>query len=73
LIYLPLDRQKITTCGDFRLVRATYFTFTTNPADINKIDDLVASGKTLPEAIDYLAQTDYKRMWGEELKAVDTP
>ena len=61
----------MTRCGDSYLVRHTYYTFTTNPADINKIDDLVASGKTLPEAIDYLAQADYRRMWGEEVKAVE--
>ena len=59
--------------GLYRFIsdRHTYYTFTTNPADINKIDDLVASGKTLPEAIDYLAQADYRRMWGEEVKAVE--
>lgn len=54
--------------GLYRFItdRASYYTFTSHPTDINKIDALVKSGKTLPEAIDTLAQEDYKKMWGDE-------
>jgi len=54
--------------GLYRFVtdRHTYYTFTTNPVDINKIDALVKAGKTLPEAIDTLAREDYEKMWGAD-------
>lgn len=53
--------------GLYRFVtdRHSYYTFTTNPVDINKIDALVKGGKTLPEAIDTLAREDYAKMWGD--------
>ena len=59
--------------GLYRFVsdRHSYYTFTTNPNDINKIQDLVNAGKSLPEAIDTLAQADYLKMWGEEVKATE--
>jgi hypothetical protein len=53
-------------CRESRQVRHSYYTFTTNPVDINKIDSLVKSGKSLPEAIDTLAREDYVKMWGED-------
>jgi uncharacterized protein (DUF1697 family) len=51
---------------EIRHVRHSYYTFTTNPVDINKIDALVKAGKSLPEAIDTLAREDYVKMWGED-------
>lgn len=53
-------------CRESRRVRHSYYTFTTNPIDINRIDALVKSGKSLPEAIDQLAREDYVKMWGED-------
>lgn len=55
--------------GLYRFVtdRHTYYTFTTKPADINRITNLMESGKTLAEAIDELAQADYMKMWGHKI------
>ncbi|MCC5609598.1 type IV secretion system protein TraC [Nostoc sp. CHAB 5834] len=52
--------------GLYRFVtdKHSYYTFTTKPKDINRLNDLVDKGATLPEAIDELAMQDYKRMWG---------
>jgi conjugal transfer ATP-binding protein TraC len=52
--------------GLYRFVtdKHTYYTFTTNPKDINKLDALVAQGKTIVEAIDALANEAYEKMWG---------
>lgn len=53
--------------GIYRFVtdRHSYYTFTTKPADINRLDDLVRQGKSLTEAIDILARQDYAKMWGD--------
>lgn len=52
--------------GVYRFVtdRHSYYTFTTNPKDINKLNDLTSSGLTVAQAIDKLATEDYKQMWG---------
>jgi hypothetical protein len=47
---------------EFWVVSHSYYTFTTNPVDINRIDALTRAGKSLPEAIDILAKEDYKKM-----------
>ncbi len=51
--------------GVYRFVvdRHSHYTFTTNANDINRIDALVAGGKTLVEAIDELATADYRTWW----------
>lgn len=53
--------------GLYRFVtdKHTYYTFTTNPKDINQLNTLVESGKTMPEAIDYMANEAYDKMWGD--------
>jgi conjugal transfer ATP-binding protein TraC len=55
-----------TAGGLYRFVtdKHTYYTFTTNPKDINRLDRLVDSGMTMAEAIDKLANEDYEKMWG---------
>jgi conjugal transfer ATP-binding protein TraC len=55
--------------GLYRFItdRHSYYTFTTNPNDINKLNALVEKGATLPQAIDQLAREDYRQMWGEEI------
>ena len=55
--------------GLYRFVtdRHTYYTFTTKPADINRIAALTNSGVSLAQAIDQLAQADYVAMWGHEV------
>jgi conjugal transfer ATP-binding protein TraC len=60
--------------GLYRFVtdRHSYYTFTTNPVDINKIDALTKAGKTLSEAIDILAKEDYAKMWPEDFDAAST-
>ncbi|MBC8737239.1 TraC family protein [Paraburkholderia sp. UCT31] len=57
--------------GLYRFVtdRHSYYTFTTKPADINRIDSLTAKGKSIAEAIDVLAREDYQKMWGFQLAA----
>lgn len=51
--------------GLYRFVadRHTYYTFTSKPSDVNRLDDLVRKGKTITEAIDILAMADYAKMW----------
>jgi hypothetical protein len=49
--------------------RHSYYTFTTNPVDINKLDALTKGGKTIAEAIDILAKKDYAEMWTEDFNA----
>lgn len=53
--------------GLYRFVtdKHSYYTFTTKPADINRINDLVAQGLSMAEAVDRLAREDYRQMWGE--------
>lgn len=55
--------------GLYRFVtdKHSYYTFTTNPVDINRIDALIKDGLPLVDAIDRLAQEDYARMWGKEV------
>jgi conjugal transfer ATP-binding protein TraC len=55
--------------GLYRFItdRHSYYTFTTNPRDINRLNDLRDKGVPLIEAIDTLAREDYKRNWGEAL------
>lgn len=52
--------------GLYRFVtdKHSYYTFTTKPTDINRLNDLVDQGATLEEAIDQLAMQDYENMWG---------
>lgn len=55
--------------GLYRFItdRHTYYTFTTNPKDINRLNALLEQGLELPEAIDKLAQADYVKMWGHPM------
>jgi conjugal transfer ATP-binding protein TraC len=55
--------------GLYRFVtdRHSYYTFTTNPRDINRLNDLRDRGVPLIEAIDTLAREDYRRTWGDTL------
>jgi conjugal transfer ATP-binding protein TraC len=55
--------------GLYRFVtdKHSYYTFTTNPVDINRIDALTKDGLSLVDAIDRLAREDYARMWKEDL------
>ncbi len=52
--------------GLYRFVtdKHSYYTFTTKPADINRLNDLVDKGYSLEKAIDTLAMQDYEKMWG---------
>lgn len=52
--------------GLYRFVsdRHTYYTFTTAPADKNRIKQLTDAGLSMAEAIDKLAMEDYVRQWG---------
>jgi conjugal transfer ATP-binding protein TraC len=52
--------------GLYRFVtdKHTYYTFTTNPKDINRLSGLVESGNSMAEAIDTLANEAYEKMWG---------
>lgn len=52
--------------GLYRFVtdKHSYYTFTTKPADINRLNDLVDKGYPLEKAIDELSMQDYERMWG---------
>lgn len=53
--------------GLYRFVtdKHSYYTFTTKPHDINRINDLVQhKGMSLAKAIDTLAMEDYQTMWG---------
>lgn len=52
--------------GLYRFVvdKHSYYTFTTKPVDINRINDLVDSGLSMTQAIDTLALADYREMWG---------
>ena len=52
--------------GLYRFVtdKHSYYTFTTKPNDINRLNDLVDQGLTLDKAIDTLAMQDYEKMWG---------
>lgn len=60
--------------GLYRFVtdKHSYYTFTTNPADINRLDALTKEGVPLIEAIDRLAREDYAKMWPDE-ETVDGP
>lgn len=51
--------------GLYRFVtdRHSYYTFTTKPKDINRLNDLVEAGLPLEKAIDQLATEDYERIW----------
>lgn len=54
--------------GLYRFVtdKHSYYTFTTKPHDINRLNDLVEHrGMSLEKAIDTLAMEDYAKMWGE--------
>jgi conjugal transfer ATP-binding protein TraC len=53
--------------GLYRFVtdRHSYYTFTTKPTDINRLNDLIESGIPIERAIDRLAMEDYERIWGE--------
>lgn len=54
--------------GLYRFItdKHSYYTFTTKPHDINRINDLVEhKGLSLEKAIDTLAMQDYAKMWGE--------
>ncbi len=55
--------------GLYRFVtdKHSYYTFTTKPSDINRLNDLVDRGLTLEKAIDTLAMQDYEKMWGTEV------
>ena len=55
--------------GLYRFVtdKHSYYTFTTNPVDINRIDALTKDGMSIVDAIDKLAREDYARMWPEEV------
>lgn len=52
--------------GLYRFVtdKHTYYTFTTNPRDINRLNSLVESGHSMAEAIDAMANEAYEKMWG---------
>lgn len=52
--------------GLYRFIadKHAYYTFTTRPRDVNRIDDLCRKGHSLVEAIDMLAMEDYAQMWG---------
>jgi len=54
--------------GVYRFItdRHSYYTFTTKPSDINKIDALLAQGLTVVQAIDKLATDDYREMWKDK-------
>jgi conjugal transfer ATP-binding protein TraC len=53
--------------GLYRFVtdKHSYYTFTTKPNDINRLNELQRAGKTLEQAIDTLAMQDYQAMWGD--------
>jgi conjugal transfer ATP-binding protein TraC len=55
--------------GLYRFVtdRHSYYTFTTKPADVNRITALTEQGLSIAQAIDRLATEDYQRMWGTTL------
>lgn len=55
--------------GLYRFVtdRHTYYTFTTNPRDINRMNELRDKGHSISDAIDVLAKEDYRKMWGSTL------
>lgn len=54
--------------GLYRFItdKHSYYTFTTKPHDINRINDLLEKGASLEKAIDTLAMEDYEKMWGSE-------
>lgn len=54
--------------GLYRFVtdRHSYYAFTTKATDIAALDNIVAGGKTMVEAIDELATKDYQAMWSGE-------
>ena len=58
--------------GLYRFVtdRHTYYTFTTNPKDINRITTLTSKGHSIVEAIDILAKLDYQEMWGADIDEI---
>lgn len=51
--------------GLYRFVtdKHSYYTFTTKPADTNRLDALVNKGMSVEAAIDQLAMQDYAEMW----------
>jgi conjugal transfer ATP-binding protein TraC len=57
--------------GLYRFVtdKHSYYTFTTNPKDINRLNALVETGMSISEAIDKLAMADYSKMWGPDFAA----
>jgi len=60
--------------GLYRFVtdKHSYYTFTTNAKDINRISALTESGSSMADAIDKLAMDDYSRMWGAEFAESQT-
>ena len=60
--------------GLYRFVtdKHSYYTFTTNPKDINRLKTLTDSGLSIAVAIDKLAMADYSKMWGEEFAQSQT-
>jgi conjugal transfer ATP-binding protein TraC len=50
----------------FIVDRWSYYTFTSNPKDVPRIDALVREGKSLVEAIDILASADHEAMYGKK-------
>lgn len=59
--------------GLYRFItdRHSYYTFTTKPKDINNMNALMEKGLTIEQAIDHLANQDYKEMWAEYLDSAD--
>lgn len=55
--------------GLYRFVtdRHSYYAFTSNPRDINRMNDLRDKGFSLTEAIDSLAKEDYRKQWGDAI------
>ncbi|WP_018234306.1 TraC family protein [Thioalkalivibrio thiocyanodenitrificans] len=51
--------------GLYRFIvdKHSYWTYTTNPDDLAKLEQLVNSGMTLEQAIDQCAAEDYRKMW----------
>lgn len=51
--------------GLYRFVtdKHSYYTFTTKPSDINRLNDLTRAGSSIEQAIDTLAMQDYQEMW----------
>lgn len=63
--YSEILVQRGRDMGIFRFItdRHTYYTFTTNPKDTNKLNAEVNAGLSMEEAIDKLALADYRQRW----------